>query len=752
MTMLFLSRLMLYLVAFVAPVLHPAVVVSYDTRTALIWFVLVPLQMVIGYFLAPPRMRLSRWLATAFAVLLFFSAGVSGFDSSFRLAFVAGALGFALTVLIFHFGARFRWAFALEQFVIGFVYYRMLIFSRASEEVFAQSVVASGVIFVLMIAAFLLHGLVLYAASRRSVFAASFAEEPAHRRAAQDRVRGRVGREAIAFLAVVVPLLLVVAFLLPSGFLDHNPVSNLLNRTADSRPIPMDEWGDGLPNGSLRGQGMDGMGEDGMDGDANGLADHPGGGLEGVPADQWGATGDGSAPTEQRAVMVVASSREPIYAADGYHNRFDPVRGFQRAQNEPLNDLVHMRLIGTWENRDRSFDRGRTRQNVRFFSTIPDRVLQYRPLAVEPTVFRSNYYPFSYFYNSVSQLSVAPQGELRRARGLTESDRERLQDYLQIDLRESDRAVFQRFLDERVPTDLTQVETIQAILRAFSDFQYKAGFVDNTSTSHMVRFVDLTQTGDCVEFSNTAAILGRMVGIPSRVVTGYLAARGLQTMSHVQGLWVLQQQIPELAEFHLRDLYLVTTSHRHSWVQYYVPGYGWVDFEPTQYAIPPAPGDDPNDLAVVIPMIDPRTERFPGFVFPWREVARLLGLLAIATLVGLYAYRYGREGYLVSTARRRGSDGSRALYTALLMKLAAAGYDIKRPSQTPLEYAQRHAELHDFAADYTRLRYHVLAPEDERQSMWQSLQQRYRDAVRASRRDGLRGALRRLFSLRGLQY
>lgn len=747
MTLLFLSRLLLYVVALAAPVLHPAVVISYDVRTALIWFGLVPLQMVIAYFLAPPRMRPGRWLLTSLLVLLAFAAAVSGLDSSFQLAVAAGAGGFLTTVLVFHVGARVRWAFALEQFFLAFIFYRLLIFSRASEEIFAASAMASGVLFALLIAAFLLHGLLLYAASRRSAFAGSTAAEPTHRRATTERARGRVGREAVAFLAVVLPVLLLVAFVLPAGFLDHNPVVNLLNRPAESRPIPMDEWGDGMPNGSLRGEGS--VGERDGEGDDR----HPGGGLEGVPADQWGSTGsNGDGPTEQRAVMVVAAARDPVYAADAYRDRFDTVRGFQRSLDEPLNELTSMRLIGTWRNRDRSPDRARRLEDIRFISTIPDRVLQYRPYAVEPTVYRSNYYPFSYHYSSVSQMSAPGAGELSRARALTERDAERLAPFLDIELREEHREIFQRHLEERVPTDAGHFQTIDAILRSFSDFQYKAGYDDNVSTAHMARFVADSRTGDCVEFSNTAAILGRMAGIPSRVVTGYLASRGLQTLSHVQGLWVLQRQIEELQDYSLHELYLVTTSHRHSWVQYYVPGFGWIDFEPTSHAIPPAAGDDPNELKVVIPMLDPRTDRMAGFVFPWREVGMTLIGLSLLTLVSLYLYRYGRESYLLMVARRRGYRGAAALYTALLMKLAAAGYEIKPRSETAMEYAGRYGELRHFASDYTRLRYRDRTPGDERQSMWQSLLQSYREVVRESRRNGRRGLLRRLFSLRGLHY
>ena len=105
-----------------------------------------------------------------------------------------------------------------------------------------------------------------------------------------------------------------------------------------------------------------------------------------------------------------------------------------------------------------------------------------------------------------------------------------------------------------------------------------------------------------------------------------------------------------------------------------------------------------------------------------------------------------------AVARRRGYRGARALYTALLMKLAAAGYEFKTPSTTAQEYAVRYQELQHFAADYTRLRYRAHAADSERGALWQSLLQNYREVVRGSRRDGLRGLLRRTFSLRGLRY
>ena len=89
----------------------------------------------------------------------------------------------------------------------------------------------------------------------------------------------------------------------------------------------------------------------------------------------------------------------------------------------------------------------------------------------------------------------------------------------------------------------------KAIFEGYSDYQYEIGFTDDVSIDHMEEFLLSTRSGDCTEFSNATAILARMAGIPTRVVTGYLGADSLQTPAHMQGLAALQQSIPPLQEY-----------------------------------------------------------------------------------------------------------------------------------------------------------------------------------------------------------
>jgi hypothetical protein len=268
----------------------------------------------------------------------------------------------------------------------------------------------------------------------------------------------------------------------------------------------------------------------------------------------------------------------------------------------------------------------------------------------------------------------------------------------------------------------------------------------------MEDFLVHSRTGDCTEFSNSAAILLRLAGIPSRVVTGYLASRDLQSFAHRQAIRVLRRTIPPLQEFPLDQLYLVTTSQRHSWVQAWLPGYGWVDIESTAFAIPPPPGKNPGDLDVVIPLIQPQPQEKPVFRFPWLLALQALAALALAGLAGLYLYRLLRQAWLALMARGSGTRALRALYQLLLVRLSGRGYVLKKPSQTPAEYAKSYPELGRFAALYTRLRYRERMSPEERARAWAELRASYAEILKASRHPGLGPLARRLFSLKALYY
>ena len=66
-------------------------------------------------------------------------------------------------------------------------------------------------------------------------------------------------------------------------------------------------------------------------------------------------------------------------------------------------------------------------------------------------------------------------------------------------------------------------------------------------------------------FGSAMTVLLRTQGIPARMVTGYTVGN----------------QVPE------HDIYVVTDSHSHGWVEVFFPRYGWISFEPTPGATIP---------------------------------------------------------------------------------------------------------------------------------------------------------------------
>jgi transglutaminase-like putative cysteine protease len=740
--LLFFTRLALYLLVVALPALHPAVAVPYDRVGVTAWFVLVPLEMLIAFYLSPPRLKVRRWLTAAALPIVLFVLIMAGFELT-TLLYVGIAVGvFLLTVLVFKTGGWGHAVAALEPLALGFVAYRLLTFSRASEAIARQASGITQVLLILVPCAFLLHGAVL--------FLGSF-----HPLKGRDR-RGL--RELGLFLLVAVPAFLAVSFLLPPDFVSHAIVLNRPDKDIKPRRIPLDDEGRGWRGGNLRspfGEPWDGSREDG-EGTGERPGDREGGGrnaLEGLPADQWGDAGSGEGgDSKQYAVMVVASPVQPVYAADSYLGSFDSERGFLLSRDEPLNDLAYLRFLETWKDPSPPPDQKRAPVDTFFLSTLPGRYLAYRPAAIEPTVLRRELYPFEYSYRAVSRMSEALLADWAAIPGLSEAQKIEMQPYLSIPLPAGAQSAFRAHLQKALGAKTGYLERIVAILKGFSSYQYELGYNEDTSVARMEEFLVSTRTGDCTEFSNSAAILLRLAGIPSRVVTGYLASDELQSMAHRQAIRVLRRAIPPLQEFPPDQLYLVTTSQRHSWVQGWLPGYGWVDLESTAFAIPPPPGKNPGDLDVVIPLIQPQPQEKPVFRFPWLLALQALAALALACLIGLYLYRLLRQAWLVLLARGTGTRALRALYQLLLARLSGRGYELKRPSQTPAEYAGRHPELRRFAKLYTRLRYREQGSAEERAQDWAELRASYAEILQVTRRPGLGPLARRLFSLRALYY
>ncbi|MFT4229269.1 MAG: DUF3488 and transglutaminase-like domain-containing protein, partial [Microbacterium sp.] len=115
-------------------------------------------------------------------------------------------------------------------------------------------------------------------------------------------------------------------------------------------------------------------------------------------------------------------------------------------------------------------------------------------------------------------------------------------------------------------TDYDRLVALQSWFRS-SAFRYSLqapvedGF-DGTGVDAVARFLDLRE-GYCIHFAGAFALMARTLGMPSRIVVGYLPGTGATDA-------ITRERV-----------YTVMGSQLHAWPEVYFEGIGWVPFEPT---------------------------------------------------------------------------------------------------------------------------------------------------------------------------
>ena len=102
--------------------------------------------------------------------------------------------------------------------------------------------------------------------------------------------------------------------------------------------------------------------------------------------------------------------------------------------------------------------------------------------------------------------------------------------------------------------------TKELMHRIYKDFEFKPGF---TTIATPLSVVMRERKGVCQDFAHLAIACLRSVGLPARYVSGYI-----ETIS------------PEGVEK------LVGVDASHAWFSAFIPGMGWVDFDPTNNVLP----------------------------------------------------------------------------------------------------------------------------------------------------------------------
>ena len=102
--------------------------------------------------------------------------------------------------------------------------------------------------------------------------------------------------------------------------------------------------------------------------------------------------------------------------------------------------------------------------------------------------------------------------------------------------------------------------TLDLMQRIYKDFEFKPGF---TTVATPLSVVMKERKGVCQDFAHLAIACVRAMGLPARYVSGYL------------------ETLPPPGKEKLTGV-----DASHAWFSVYIPGMGWIDFDPTNNQIP----------------------------------------------------------------------------------------------------------------------------------------------------------------------
>jgi len=109
-------------------------------------------------------------------------------------------------------------------------------------------------------------------------------------------------------------------------------------------------------------------------------------------------------------------------------------------------------------------------------------------------------------------------------------------------------------------TELNRLIALQQWFRETGGFRYSTAPGPGSGMALLARFITTDKVGYCEQFAAAMAVMGRTLGIPSRVVVGFLRPTGKPPSRGT-------------VEFTSDDL--------HAWPEFYFAGAGWIRFDPT---------------------------------------------------------------------------------------------------------------------------------------------------------------------------
>lgn len=257
------------------------------------------------------------------------------------------------------------------------------------------------------------------------------------------------------------------------------------------------------------------------------------------------------------------------------------------------------------------------------------------------------------------------------------------------------------------------------------------------------QFLFDTKTGYCDNFSTSMAVMLRTIGIPTRWVKGFT---GGEFTEYTQG-------------DESKEIYQITNNNAHSWVEVFIPGQGWVPFEPTKgfsnnLTIDFASGETPSSSQTPppVPVQKPQKEERDESPANSKESAfdfatimtniqdyfnknwlALLFWMLLTTSAVLILYRIRGKWFpyilMLRYRFRRKDETIGAAYIILLKQLER--YGLKRQENQTLRNYARYVDSFFSTREMTRLTdryeqyvYHQSLPEgswDDARKLWENL-------------------------------
>jgi protein-glutamine gamma-glutamyltransferase len=272
--------------------------------------------------------------------------------------------------------------------------------------------------------------------------------------------------------------------------------------------------------------------------------------------------------------------------------------------------------------------------------------------------------------------------------------------YLQLPWAAEDIRLLAESITEGKPDALAKATAIERFLK--SRYSYTLSNPSGGRADPVRHFLFESKSGHCEYFATAQAVMMRSVGIPTRLVNGFRSGE--------YSRW--------------NNEFVVRQSDAHSWVEGYIPGYGWIDFDST----PPDYGSSFRVARLGGQLIDVLENLWNGVltfdrtsqagVFyrvrqtlhsGWEALASLnlrtvalwaqdgfsrqperfmAPFLLILAAFGGYWFRRRLSFWRVKALRINGSEAAPDYYLEMLTLLDQKGYQ-RKPSETPAEFEAR---------------------------------------------------------------